>query len=235
MMKNRILSISMLVTFIWSASPDFIGEVLHYSAGFRFFPAGNATLSMVSDSLEDEMVYLLTSTVSTNSFIGQFYKVRDVVKSWLSSDNFSLKKTVQIIRQGRHHRDHEASIIRDSLAVSKTRTIKLPGEVYDPVAYVYFLRTQKLLEGNQYRFFSYGKTKMKEVIVDVKGKETIRVPAGTFTCIKIEPVSDDGKPLLKNNGVMRVWLSEDSLHIPIKIEQNTNLGTMVMKLKAISH
>ena len=79
----------MLVTFMWSASPDFIGEVLHYSAGFRFFPAGNATLSMVSDSLEDEMVYLLTSTVSTNSFLSQFYKVRNVVKSWLSPDNFS--------------------------------------------------------------------------------------------------------------------------------------------------
>ena len=75
---------------------------------------------------------------------------------------------------------------------------------------------------------------MKEVIVDVTGKETIKVPAGTFNCFKIEPVSGDGKPLLKNNGVMRVWLSDDSLHLPIKIEQNTNIGTMVMKLKNIN-
>ena len=234
MIKQKIIFISLLFTYSWSLSPNFIDEVLHYSAGFRFFPAGHATLSIESDSLEDKMVYLLTSTVRTNSFLSKFYEVRDVIKSWLSTENLSLKKTVQTIREGNYHKDHEAIIQGDSLAISKKNTIKLPGEVYDPVAYVYFLRMQKLLQGNQYRFFSYGETKMKEVIVDVTGKETIKVPAGTFNCFKIEPVSGDGKPLLKNNGVMRVWLSDDSLHLPIKIEQNTNIGTMVMKLKNIN-
>ena len=38
---------------------------------------------------------------------------------------------------------------------------------------------------------------MKEVIVNVTGKEIIMVPAGTFKCYKIEPVSADDKPLLK--------------------------------------
>jgi len=234
-MRYRIIFIITLLTLGWSSTPDFIGEILHYSAGFRIFSAGTATLSMKSDSLDDEMVYLLTSTVRTNSFLSNFYKVKDVVKSWLASDDLSLKKTVQTIREGRYHRDHEARIFGDSLAISKKNTIKLPGEVYDPVAYIYFLRMQQLLEGNRYRFYSYGKTKMKEVIVDVTGKETITVPAGTFKCFKVEPVSGDNKPLLKNNGVMRVWLTEDSLHIPIKIEQHTNIGTMVMKLKSVSH
>ena len=234
MIKQNIIFISLLFTYSWSFSPNFIDEVLHYSAGFRFFPAGHATLSIESDSLEDKMVYLLTSTVKTNSFLSKFYEVRDVIKSWVSIENLSLKKIVQTIREGSYHKDHEAIIQGDSLAISKKNTIKLPGEVYDPVAYVYFLRMQKLLQGNQYRFFSYGETKMKEVIVDVTGKETITVPAGTFKCFKVEPVSGDKKPLLKNNGQMRVWLSNDSLHLPIKIEQNTNIGTMVMKLKAIN-
>ena len=72
---------------------------------------------------------------------------------------------------------------------------------------------------------------MKEVIVNITAKETVRVSAGIFNCLKIEPVSGDGKPLLKNNGQMRVWLSDDSLRLPVKIEQITNIGTMVMKLK----
>ena len=139
MIRHRIIFIGLVVTFGWNSSPDFIGEVLHYSAGFRYFPAGSATLSMKSDSLEDEMVYLLTSTVSTNSFLSQFYKVRDVVKSWLSPDNFSLKKTVQTIREGRYHQDNEASIFGDSLAVTKNHTIKLPGNLR-----VYFFETAKL-------------------------------------------------------------------------------------------
>ena len=234
-MQYRIIFITILLSAELSAKPVFIGEVLNYSAGFRIFPAGNATLSMNSDYLDGELVYLLTSTVTTNSFLSNFYKVRDVVQSWLSSDNLSLIKTVQTIREGRYKRDHEARIIGDSLAISIQNIIKLPGEVYDPVAYVYFLRMQKLSIGNRYHFYSYGETNMKEVFVDVTGMETIRVPAGTFRCFKIEPVSGDNEPLLKNSGAMKVWLSEDNFHLPIKIEQNTNIGTMVMKLKSVSH
>ena len=43
------------------------------------------------------------------------------------------------------------------------------------------------------------------------------------------------KERLKNNGMMTVWLSEDSLHLPIKIEQHTSLGTMLKKLKSVIH
>ena len=234
MIKHRLLFIGIFIAFGWNSTPDFIGEVLHYSAGFRIFPAGNATLSIQSDSLENEMVYLLTSTVRTNSFLSNFYKIRDIIKSWLSTDNLSLKKTVQIIREGRYHRDHQAIILGDSLIISEQDTTKLTGRVYDPIAFVYFLRTQKLSQGDRYHFFSYGQPKMKEVIVYVKEKETIIVPAGIFECYKIEPVSGDETPLLKNSGEMRVWISDDSLHLPIKIEQSTNIGAMVMKLKTIS-
>ena len=71
--------------------------------------------------------------------------------------------------------------------------------------------------------------------MNVTALETVQVAAGTFNCLKVEPVSGDGKPLLKNNGQMRVWLSIDSLKLPIKIEQETNIGHMVMKLKKIKH
>ena len=68
-MKYKIICIVILLAVGQGSTPSFIGETLHYSAGFRFFPAGNATLSMETDSLEDKMIYLLTSTVTTNSSI----------------------------------------------------------------------------------------------------------------------------------------------------------------------
>ena len=168
MIKQKIIFISLLFTYSWSLSPNFIDEVLHYSAGFRFFPAGHATLSIGSDSLEDKMVYLLTSTVRTNSFLSKFYEVRDVIQSWLSPENLSLKKTVQTIREGRYRKNHEARILGDSLAISEKRITKLPGAVYDPIAFVYFLRLQKLLEGNQYSFFSYSRKKIKKIIPKIE-------------------------------------------------------------------
>ena len=231
MMKYRIIFTSIFLTFMWSASPDFIGEELKYSAGFRFFPAGEAILTFSADSLNRESVYKLTTSVKTNSFLDAFYEVRDEIKSWLNPKNLSLKKTIQSIREGSYHRDYQSIILDDSIAVSGNNSRKIPGMVYDPVAFVYYLRTQNLDLGNNYHFLSYSQKKTTEVMVDITAIETIRVSAGTFTCLKAEPVSPDGKPLLKNNGEMRVWLSNDYMKLPVKIELKTNIGTLVMKLK----
>ena len=230
MIKKQLILL-MLLAFTWCSPLEFSGEVLHYSAGFRIFPAGNAVLSITPDSLDREIVYLLTTSVKTNAFLDAFYEVRDEIKSWLNPEFLSLKKTIQTIREGSYHRDHEAVIQGDSLAVWSTNSKKLPGKVYDPVAFVYYLRTQDLQLGDSYSFHSYSRKKIRKVIVDITAKETIRVSAGTFNCLKVEPISPDGKPLLKNNGEMRVWLSDDILKLPVKIEMKTNVGTMVMKLK----
>ena len=221
----------LLLAPIWSNGHNFVGEELQYAAGFRFFPAGEAMLTFSSDSLNGETVYRLTTSIKTNSFLDAFYEVRDEIQSWLHTENLSLKKTIQTIREGSYHRDHESIIQGDSIAVSGNKIRNLPGRVYDPVSFVYYLRNQDLNLGNSYKFFSYDRKKIKEVIVNITAKETVQVSAGTFNCLKIEPISGDGNPLLKNNGQMRVWLSDDSLRLPVKIEQKTNIGTMVMKLK----
>jgi len=232
MIKKKYYQIVILLSAcIWANNPNFIGEELKYAAGFRFFPAGEAILTFSTDSLNGESVYKLTTFVKTNSFLDVFYEVRDEIQSWLNPENLSLKKTIQTIREGHYHRDHQSIIKGDSIAISGKKIINIPGRVYDPVSFVYYLRRQDLSLGNSYNFFSYDRNKIREVIVNITAKETVRVSAGIFNCLKIEPVSGNRRPLLKNNGQMRVWLSDDSLRLPVKIEQKTNIGTMVMKLK----
>ena len=231
MIKKYCHIVILLLSCTLASNPDFIGEELKYAAGFRFFPAGEAILTFSADSLNGESVYKLITSVKTNSFLDAFYEVRDDIQSWLNPKNLSLKKTIQTIREGNYHRDHQSIIQGDSIAVSGNMIRNLPGRVYDPVSFVYYLRNQDLSLGNSYNFFSYDWKKIKEVIVNITAKETIKVSAGTFDCFKIEPVSSDGNPLLKNNGQMRVWISDDSLKLPVKIEQKTNIGTIVMNLK----
>ena len=235
MIKKYYAFVILLLAWTWTNNLDFIGEELKYAAGFRFFPAGEAVLTFSEDSLNGESVYRLTTSIKTNSFLDVFYEVRDEIQSWLNPENLSLKKTIQTIREGSYHRDHQSIIQGDSIAVSGDKIRDIPGRVYDPVSFVYYLRNQDLNLGNSYKFFSYNQKQIREVIVNITAKETISVSAGTFNCLKIEPVSVDGNPLLKYNGQMRVWLSDDSLRLPVKIEQKTNVGTMVMKLKRIKH
>ena len=213
---------------------QFDGEILKYDAGFRFLPAGYAELSFKSDSLNGKLVYLQTTKVYTNSFLDAIYKVRDEVHSWVHPVSFSLLKIQQSIKEGNYHRDHETSILGDSLAVSEAANRIIPGKVFEPTVFIYYLRTLLLKPGESYSFLSYGRKKVKHVEVNITGRESVQVPAGNYNCLRIEPISADGVPLLKNNGEMRVWLSDDTQKLPVKIELKTNVGNLVMKLKDVT-
>jgi len=235
MSKHKKYLLFLLITSIWAISPNFVGEELHYSAGFRLFPAGNAILSLKSDSLNGKLTYLLSTSVKTNSFLDNFYEVRDETLSWLNVEDFSLLKAVKKIREGKYHRNHSAHISGDSLLIWNKKYFTITDPVYDPIAFIYFLRSQKLSLGDTFHFLSASEKKIREVDVNITRKESINVSAGSFDCLKVEPVSPDGLPLLKNNGELRVWLSNDDIKMPVKIEMKTNVGTMVMKLKEIKY
>ena len=117
MIKIKIFLLILLTTSLWASTPNFVGEDLYYSAGFRLFPAGNAILSLKSDSLNGKLTYLLSTSVKTNSFLDAFYTVRDEILSWLNIEDFSLLKTVKEIREGKYHRNHLAHTQGDSLLI----------------------------------------------------------------------------------------------------------------------
>ena len=231
MIKQKVYLLILLTTSIWGNPPNFVGEELKYSAGFRLFPAGNAILSLTLDSLNGKPAFLLATSVNTNSFLDAFYTVRDETLSWLNIMDFSLLKAVKKIREGKYHRNHSIHTIGDSLLIWNKKYFTITEPVYDPIAFIYFLRSQELSLEDSFHFLSAGEKKVREVWVNITGIEKIKVPAGNFDCLKVEPISPDGKPLLKNNGELRVWLSNDDNKLPVKIEMKTNIGTMVMKLK----
>ena len=231
---DKILILFLFLSLLNANGEQFVGEKLTYSAGFRIFSAGEAKLEFASDSLQGDPVYTLNVTINTNSFLDRFYRVRDRLTSWLDPNDLSLKKVVKSVREGNYKLNHNAIIQGDSIAVIGDRLKALPGKVFDPVSIIYFLRIQNLKPGNEYQLDAYDNGKIKKIIVKITGREFITVPSGKYNCLRAEPVSSTGEILLKNKGEMRVWFSDDSLKIPLKIEQKTNIGTMVMKLKEIS-
>ena len=100
MIKIKIFLLILLSTSISASTPNFVGEELKYSVGFRLFPAGNAILSLTSDSLNGKPVLLLSTSVKTNSFLDAFYTVRDETLSWLNIEDFSLLKQLKKFEKG---------------------------------------------------------------------------------------------------------------------------------------
>ena len=227
-MKFSVKLITLLAVLFTSIA---LGEKLVYSAGFRLFDAGEATFTSESVILNDKPVLLITSSIKTNSFLSRFYKVHDVVKVWSNVDDLTLIKIEKDVNEGSYHLDYSAHVTEDLKLVSAKKTIQLESKVYDPISAIFMLRKQPLTEGDSYKFTTVENGIIQKVNVMVGGIEKVSVPAGKFNTRQIIPISDDGVPLFKHDGKMKVWYSDDVRHLPVKMEQKTNVGTLILKLK----
>ncbi len=235
MMGNYKFSILIFFCFntLFTQLPFQVGEKLIYDIDFRIFNAGKATLEIQQDTINGENVFKITAITRTNSFLDRFYKVRDRIDAWIAPVQFSLIKVQKKIRERKYKKDHTAVINhQDSTAITGNKTIKLPGMVMDPTSAIYYFRTLNIELDDQYRFYSYDNGKVKEVMVQLSEMNNVSVPAGIFDCFIIEPTAVSGK-LLKNEGEMKIWISKDSQRLPIKIEQKTNIGNMVLNLREV--
>jgi hypothetical protein len=62
-------------------------------------------------------------------------------------------------------------------------------------------------------------------------KERIRVPAGTFNAIVIQPVIKT-KGIFSENGHAEIWLSDDDRHVMLQLKSRLSFGSLNLFLKS---
>ena len=211
----------------------FEDETLIYSLKFMGINAGESILSIKKDTISETEVYHLISTTRTNSILDRIYKIRDKINIILDAADLSIRRIEKKMNEGGKKKFFKSIINYDSLqAISNNKTISIPGKVLDPFGSIYYLRKKEINISDVFEFDTYDNDKIKKVSVVAKKMETVSTDAGNYECIVIEPYSKEGN-LLKNKGSMKVWLTNNIKKIPVKIENQTSAGKMIMTLKAI--
>jgi len=206
-------------------------EKLVYSVGFKFINVGTATISSKENKAGELTIHTI---IKTNKFFDNLYKLRDEINLIVDPEDYSIKKVEKDILEGSWEQHYVAEIDSNYNVITKKKVIKNTEKLFDPISVIYSIRNEILDIGNKYSFSVLGIDEIRPIIVEVKKKETIKVPTGTYKCKKVIPASADDKPILKNSGYMTVWFTDDEKKIPVKIEQQTNIGNMVLKLKKIT-
>ena len=234
-MKIILINLLLGYSLLYSNVPFENGEKLIYELDFRIFSAGEATFEIKLDSINNSEAYKISVKMKTNSFLDKFFKIRNDLNIWIDKMQFHLLKIDKKIREKKYKKDFTAIINVSDTTVTVNNKIKsLPSMVLDPTGAIYYYRTLNLDIGNRYNFTSYDSGKIKDVELYVKKQKNISVPAGDFKCFELIPSSIDGKSLFKNNGKMKIWISNDDRHLPVKIEQNTTIGKIILNLKKYS-
>ena len=234
--KRLILFCAVLASLLQADEHPFsIGETLEFDLKVNIIKAGHAKLQVIGEEVVDEnQTYHIKYTVKSNRYVDRLFYVRDQVDSWLDKKGLFTHRLIKNIREGSYRYKLEAKMnYIDSTLTSEDDVFQIDSEIRDPFSLFYYLRSIPLKVGQKLSFKTFDNGQFVDFHIIVHRKENIRVPAGRFKCLVIEPYRK-GKTLFKQKGDMRIWLTDDDRRLPVKIETKATFGSMTMLLKKIS-
>lgn len=222
---------------------NFFPEKLTYEVKWGVVSMGQSDIqvSKVVD-FNGQPAYHIVSTARTSSFGDRFYKVRDVNESWMHVGDLRSLGYLKKLREGSFFRDEWVVFDYDNKAFLAKRvnrdesfsysTGTIPGAVQDILSSIYLIRNRPLKVGD-------------EVILDVNTKENwpltvkvlkkhrMKVPAGTFSCVVVQPVLRGEGIFIQKGRDLKVWLTDDERHIPVLMQVDILIGSISAYLSKI--
>ena len=208
------------------------GESLQYTAGFRLFAVGTTTMEVTRpDSAIPDAALQITSRTETAPFFDRLYRIRDRVEVWLDPTHLVLRRMERDIQEGRYRQRDTTSVdLLSGIIVTQGDTLPAQRPVHDPIGAIYYLRSLPLAVGDTVRLNIYDGRRLRRVGIRVEGEELVKVPAGEFHCLILRPAPLDSGRLTKVDGLLHLWLATDEARTPVRLEQKTRFGTMVLNL-----
>ncbi|MBN1893829.1 DUF3108 domain-containing protein [bacterium] len=210
-----------------------VGEHLEFEIAFGIIKAGTATMSIPSmETVRGRPCYRILTTAQSNSFFSRLYKVRDWVESILDARGLFSWKFRKHLREGRYKADRSAEFdpVRGRVITPKD-TLPSPPYVLDVLASFYYARTRPLETGSSFDMDSFSDNKIYPLRVLVHGRERIKVPAGQFDCVVVEPVLR-GEGLFKQKGKLTIWVTDDERRMPVLMKSKILVGSIDARLTA---
>lgn len=211
-----------------------VGERLEYEVRFSSVKVGNAHMEVVAlESVRGKPSWHIAFWVQGGNVL---YRVNDVYESWIDAQSLSSLRFVQELEEGGRDTERRFEIFPDRAVFIQTskKNAKEEKSVRQPLddgSFLYFIRTIPLAVGNTYDFDRYFRPDRNPVRIRVLRKERVKVPAGTFNAIVVQPVIKT-KGIFSENGHAEIWLSDDSRRIMLQLKSKLSFGSLNLYLKS---
>jgi Protein of unknown function (DUF3108) len=210
------------------------GERMEYDVKFGALKVGNAHMEVVGlDNIRGRRAWHTAFWVRGGTFL---YRVNDVYESWMDAETLSSLRFVQDLEEGRNDTERRFEIYPERAIFIQTskkplQEEKSVGQPLDDGSFLYFIRTLPLVVGQTYDFERYFRPDRNPVLIRVLRKERIRVPAGTFDAIVLQPIIKT-KGIFSENGHAEVWVSDDDKRIVLQLKSKLSFGSLNLYLKS---
>lgn len=212
-----------------------VGEKLTFDIKYGFVTAGHAVMSIPAIRyVNGRKTYETRVEASSTSGFDWIFKVRDRYETFMDVDGIFPWRFEQHVREGNYSKDYNAFFDPDALTAesSEGKTYKVPQYVHDIVSAFYYVRTLDMThtrKGDIVHLQNFFDGETHPLDVRVLGHQKVETEAGDFNCVVIEPMVVQGG-LFKNEGTIKIWLTDDDNHMPVKMASKILIGEIVATL-----
>ncbi|MFC1553565.1 DUF3108 domain-containing protein [candidate division KSB1 bacterium] len=213
-----------------------VGEKLVFDIDWGVATVGSAEMAIPRIlKWNGREVYEITSRALSNDLISKIYKVDDRIVSYIDKEGIFSWRLEKNLNEGDWHQRSLFMLDQDiNLAYSRKDTVEIPEFCQDVLSAFFYIRTVDLEVGKKIEIPNYDNDKVYYLVVDVLKKQEIRVPAGKFKCIVVEPkLKTQG--LFKHQGRIKIYLTDDDRRIPVLMTSEVKFGKIQAKLKRIEN
>ena len=213
--------------------PFQLGESLVYDVRFGAIKVGTGRMGVLAQStIRGRPAWHVRFSVSGGTF---FYKVNDVYESWMDMVTLNSLRYFQDLNQGSRDRERRFEIYPErAVYVETTRDSEEKTSVDNPLddgSFLFFIRTVPLEVGQSYTFNRYFRPDRNPVIIRVLRRERIRVPAGTFDAIVLQPIIKTSG-IFSEGGQAEIWLSDDNRRMMLQMRSRLSFGSLNLYLRS---
>ena len=210
-----------------------VGERLVYEVRFGPIKVGRASMEVLGiEEVRGRRAWHTRFQVTGGTL---FFRVNDVLESWIDVETFSSLRFRQQLSEGSRDRLYEYEIFPERATYQQKGKSELPSvsRPLDDGSFLYFLRTVAIEEGASYEFPRYFMPDRNPVRLEVLGRDTVDVPAGRFDALVIRPVIK-AKGIFSQDGHAKVWISNDADHVLLQMTSHLKIGSISLHLRSRS-
>ncbi len=215
-----------------------VGERLTFDVSYGFITAGEAVMAIPSYAeIMGRRCYRVEFNVNSLPSFSWVYKVDDHYLTFIDVQSIAPLRFEQHVREGSYARDFSADFDQvNHIARTTEGQHPIPPYVHDIMSAFYYFRVLDLHDaktGDIFTLHNFYKDTTYDLGVRILGRQELEVTAGTFNTIVVEPLVKEGG-LFKSEGRIVIWLTDDDLKVPIRVNTKVVIGSIDTELRSYS-
>ncbi len=210
------------------------GEQLKYRLRYGFITAAEATINVLDSDMKfgGRPVYHLVAEGKTAASFNLFYKVRNRYDSYIDRTSLLPYYYTENIREANYRRNDKAQFDQVQNKITATKGVfKGRDKTFDLVSAFYYARNldmSAIKPGYTFSIPYFLDDEVADMRITFVGRETIKTPLGTFSCLKFNPSIKPGR-IFRKDSKLYLWITDDGNRIPVKAQVEILVGSVTLE------